>query len=175
MKQLWTDLRDIHVIYSMIGIELCKVEKLPVTFNFIKKSSYWPESLLEGIKQNIAGSTNLLYSKICWLKSFLTMPNNVLPLHLKQTFPHIIWIFTEGDGIKSRLPFKQFPTLSVKKTGGMCPTHFHCVKVRQNRNDFFKPTFPPKTRKKEFNFTIMRLVFVRFLEEIEDTKMTLRN
>ena len=29
----------------------------------------------------------------------------VLPLHLKQTFPPIFWIFTEGegDGIKCRL------------------------------------------------------------------------
>ena len=41
------------------------------------------------------------------------MPRNVLPLHLKQTFPSIIWIFTEGegDGIESRLPFKIFSTL----------------------------------------------------------------
>ena len=43
------------------------------------------------------------------------MSANVLPLHLKQTFPHIIWIFTEGegdgDGIESRLPFKIFSTL----------------------------------------------------------------
>ena len=46
-------------------------------------------------------------------KSLLIMPSNVLPLHLKQTFPPIIWIFTEGegDGIESRLPFKIFSTL----------------------------------------------------------------
>ena len=35
-------------------------------------------------------------------------PNNVLPLNLKQTFPSIIQIFTEGedegDGIESRIP-----------------------------------------------------------------------
>ena len=38
-----------------------------------------------------------------------------VPLHLKQTFPHLIWIFTEseGDGIESRLPFKIFSTLSI--------------------------------------------------------------
>ena len=38
-----------------------------------------------------------------------------LPLHLKQTFPPIIWIFTEdeGDGIESRLPFKIFSTLKM--------------------------------------------------------------
>ena len=36
---------------------------------------------------------------------------------LKQTFPPIIWIFTEGegDGIKSRLPFKTFSTLKSSK------------------------------------------------------------
>ena len=34
-------------------------------------------------------------------QNILTMPKNVLPLYLKQTFPPIIWIFTEveGDGI----------------------------------------------------------------------------
>ena len=31
-------------------------------------------------------------------KSLLTTPSNVLPLHRKQTFPPIIWIFTEGEG-----------------------------------------------------------------------------
>ena len=36
-------------------------------------------------------------------------------LHLKQIFPPIIWIFTEGegDGIESRLPFKIFSTNST--------------------------------------------------------------
>ena len=32
------------------------------------------------------------------LKSLLTKPSNVLLLHLKPTFPPIIWIFTEGEG-----------------------------------------------------------------------------
>ena len=43
------------------------------------------------------------------------MPCNVLPLCLKQTFPLIIWIFTddEGDTIESRLPFKIFSTLPM--------------------------------------------------------------
>ena len=44
--------------------------------------------------------------EIIVLKSLLTMPNNILPLHLKQTFQLIIWIFIEGEGIESRLPFK---------------------------------------------------------------------
>ena len=38
-----------------------------------------------------------------------------MPLHLKQTFPPIIWIFTddEGDRIEFRLPFKIFSALSL--------------------------------------------------------------
>ena len=45
-------------------------------------------------------------------KSLLTTLSNVLPLHLKKTFPPVIWIFTEGegDGIESRLPFKKIST-----------------------------------------------------------------
>ena len=52
-------------------------------------------------------------NKLFVFKSLLTMPSNVLPLHLKQTFPPKIWIFTEGEGngIKFRLPFKIFSTL----------------------------------------------------------------
>ena len=45
------------------------------------------------------------------------MHSNVLPLHLKEIFPPIIWIFTEGEGIgiESRLPFKIFSTLPCLK------------------------------------------------------------
>ena len=52
-------------------------------------------------------------NKFFVFKSLLTMPSNVLPLRLKQTFPLIILIFTEGegDGIESRLSFKIFSTL----------------------------------------------------------------
>ena len=58
--------------------------------------------IVEGL-DGLVMSTNFL----------LTMPSNILPLHLKQTFPPIIWIFIEGegDGIESRLPFKFFSTL----------------------------------------------------------------
>ena len=47
------------------------------------------------------------------LQSLLTLTSNVLPLHLKQTFPPIILIFTEGEGddIECRLPFKIISTL----------------------------------------------------------------
>ena len=50
------------------------------------------------------------------LKSLLTTFSNWMPLHLKQTFPSMIWIFTEGegDGIESRLPYKIFSTLNDK-------------------------------------------------------------
>ena len=41
------------------------------------------------------------------------MPNNALPLHLKQTFLPIILIFidSEGDEMKSRLAFEMFSAL----------------------------------------------------------------
>ena len=54
-------------------------------------------------------------NKLFVFKSLLTTPSNVLLLHLKQTFPPIIWIFTEGEGggIESRLPFKIFSTLLI--------------------------------------------------------------
>ena len=42
-------------------------------------------------------------NKLFVSKSLLTTPSNVLPLHLKQTFPPIIWIFTEGYLLKSFL------------------------------------------------------------------------
>ena len=49
-------------------------------------------------------------NKLFVFKSLLTTPSNVLPVHLKETFPLIIWIFTEdeGDGIESGLSFKKF-------------------------------------------------------------------
>ena len=58
----------------------------------------------------------IIVNKLFVFKSFLTMPSNVLPLHYKETFPPIIWIFTagEGDGMKSRLPSKIFSTLQRK-------------------------------------------------------------
>ena len=48
-------------------------------------------------------------------KRLLTIPRNILSLHLKQTFPPIIRIFAKGEGdeIESRLPFKIFSTLSL--------------------------------------------------------------
>jgi hypothetical protein len=55
-------------------------------------------------------------NKLFVFKSLLTTPSNILPLHHEQTFPPIIWIFTEVhlDGMESRLPFKIFSTLNLK-------------------------------------------------------------
>ena len=72
-----------------------------ITFNFSENSNYCRESLFEVIRQNNDGGCQ-------------QTPSNVLPLDLKQTFPLIIWIFTEGDGIESRLPFKIFSTLQIE-------------------------------------------------------------
>ena len=67
-------------------------------------------------------STNFLFLKVCWQQGAhyeLTYngwqcPAFIWPLHLHQTFSPIIWVFTkvEGDGIKSRLTFKIFSTLT---------------------------------------------------------------
>ena len=47
------------------------------------------------------------------------MPSNVLPLNLTQTFPSIVWIFTEGegDGLTMRLHFKNVWTLQLYVPG----------------------------------------------------------
>ena len=44
-----------------------------------------------------------IVNKLLKTKSFLATPSNVLPVCFMQTFPPIIWIFTEGDGIESGL------------------------------------------------------------------------
>ena len=49
------------------------------------------------------------------------------------------------------------------------------LKVRQIRNDFFQADVSSKKRMNKFDFTTCRLVFIRFLEEIEDIKKTFRN
>ena len=49
------------------------------------------------------------------------------------------------------------------------------VKGQTKSKYFFQFDVSSKKRTKEFNFTTMRLVFVRFLEEIEDTKKTFQN
>jgi len=61
------------------------------------------------LSKTLLGGVN----KFIVLKCLLTTFSNVLPLHLKQIFPPIIWIFTEGegDGIESMLPFETFSTL----------------------------------------------------------------
>ena len=79
---------------------------MPLTSPSAKIQIIGRKSLLEVIRQNIAGWCQQTF---CFQK-FVDNPGNVLPLHLKQTFPPLIWIFTEGEGngIESRLPFKIF-------------------------------------------------------------------
>ena len=99
------------------------------------------------------------------------MPSNVLPLHLKQTFPPIIWIFTEGesDGIEFRLPFKIFSTLHFSQ---IFPMHFGSkYKDLLTRSYFFKSVcvlsgfslnpfrfMPVKTRLGDLAFLIVKIL-----------------
>ena len=72
------------------------------------------------------------------------MPSNVLPLHLKQTVPPIIWIFTEGesDRIESRLPFKIISTLATIKFALKCNIEIikKCRHQKWNRTEFLVGT-----------------------------------
>ena len=78
----------------------------PITFTFSENSNYGRERCKV---KKLLGVVN----KLLKTKSSLRIPSNVLPFCHKQTFPPIIWIFTEGDEIKSRLPFKIFSTLAA--------------------------------------------------------------
>ena len=53
---------------------------------------------------------------------------------IRQTFPPIIWIFTEGegDGIKYRLPFKILSTLSVNN---MKKVHKKIKEIKPNERN----------------------------------------
>ena len=86
----------------------------PISFTFIENSNCERESLLEVWRQNIAGHCQQTFENKKFVSLFTTA-SNVLPLHLKQTFPFIIWVFVEveGDVSKSRIPFKIFPTLWI--------------------------------------------------------------
>ena len=67
----------------------------PITFTFRENSNYLLKSLIEVIRQNIAGWCQQTF---CFQK--FVDARNVLPYYLKQIFPPIIWISTEGDGIE---------------------------------------------------------------------------
>ena len=124
----------------------------------VKIQNYWRKSLLEVIRQNIAGWCQQTF---CF-QSLLTMPSNVLPLHLKQTFPSIIWIFTEGesDEIKSRLPFKIFSTL--KRISTDYEMLAQPCKSRQNPRSIYQLILPP-VHDGRITFT-SGMIFVRTIE-----------
>ena len=96
------------------------------------------------------------------------MPSNVLPLHLKQTFPHTIWIFTEGDGIESRLPFKMFSTLWKKMI------YLSGLVIYVSLNAYYKlfPLFILGKKKQEFSVKTWTMLSFRdlFLKYIQPSE-----
>ena len=79
---------------------------------------------LRCIGKTLLGGVNQSYvfhsfgvNKLLKTKSLLTLPSNVLPFYLEQTFPPIISIFTEdeSDGIEARLSSYIFSTLHITK------------------------------------------------------------
>ena len=68
-----------------------------ITFTFRENSDCFQESLLDVIRQNNAGWCQQTFEN----KKFVENAQQCFALRLKQTFSHLIWIFTEdeGDGI----------------------------------------------------------------------------
>ena len=119
----WAVLLEQHVSHNLSSAQTnqegikCKVEKIEedsldlipspppsVKIQIIDRKVY--------LRQDIAWWCQ---QKLCFQKIVDNAQHGFLPLHLKQTFPPIIWIFTEGesDRIESRLPSKIFSTLHV--------------------------------------------------------------
>ena len=65
-------------------------------------------------------------NKLFVFRSLLKTSNNVLLLHLKPTFPSIIWIFTDCDcdGIETRLAFRIFSTLKTNDPSKKISPHY---------------------------------------------------
>ena len=77
----------------------------PITFTFCENSNYGRERCKGKMMVDVVSKFE--YKKF-------VVSSNVLLLRLKQTFPPIFWIFTEGDEIESRLcTFKIFSTSYV--------------------------------------------------------------
>ena len=112
-KILW-----IWTYFFQLDISWIKVEEiLKGSLDLIPSPSVKIQIMDGKVCLRCKGKTLLgVVNKLLKIKSLLTMPSNVLPLHLKQTFLPIIWIFTEGkiDGIKFRLPFKIYSTFTRK-------------------------------------------------------------
>ena len=114
---LWFQTFSLNLWFGLIDMSLIKVEM------FLKGSLDSMPSCSPSMKIQIMGGKVCLkckgktllgdVNKLFVFKGLLTIPSNVLLLYLKQTFPPIIWVFTEseGDGIETRLPFKIFSTL----------------------------------------------------------------
>ena len=71
-------------------------------------------------------------------------PSNVLPLHLKQTFPPMIWIFTEGegDGIKSKLLLKFFLLYKTMRTQAIQVQGYIFIIIIKYIYEKYIPYFP---------------------------------
>ena len=77
------------------------------------------------------------------------MPSIVLPVHLKQTFPHILWIFNTGDNwydCSRTLIFRYLNPIPTKEPENMADvahkisTWIHlCIKVGDQKVMTSKP------------------------------------
>ena len=81
-----------------------------------------------------------------------------------------LWSFTILDPLKHFLFAK-----GLKNTFSLPLLIMQFLQQFFSRNDFLQADDSSQKRTNEFNFTTMILVFVRFLEEIEDIKKPFRN
>ena len=97
-------------VYTFDFVSVVKVEKiLKGSLDLMQSPSVKIQIIAGKIHLRCKGKTLLgVVNKLFVFKSLLTTTSNVLPLHLKQTFPPIIWIVTEGEGngIESSISFK---------------------------------------------------------------------
>ena len=100
----------------------------------------------------------------------MTTSTNVLPLCLKQTFPPIIWIFTEGDGIESGLSPKIFFTLIFRANLELL---FVDWEISSNiLYIFFRPVFKHHSVKKIFK---KRIIFAHLFSFYFKEKKNIQN
>ena len=118
-----------------------------------------------------------------WSVDNLTFKKNYLkPRKIFKILSHLIYLFScinhYQNSYKFQICYFRFYALFFILIGleiNLALIGYIYAKGQTKSKWFFQVNVSSKKRTKEFNFTTMRLIFVCFLEEIEDTKKTFRN
>ena len=102
----------LNITNSKIVYNYSKVEKiLKGSLDLIPSPSVKIQIMAGKVCLRCKGKILLgIVNKLLKTKSLLTTPSNVLPIHLKQTFPPIIWILLKVKvmGLNPGYPLKKF-------------------------------------------------------------------